>query len=856
MMKQRSTIGLVAVFLAQLAGQAAAQTEHRPPAVPLVAHDPYFSVWSVSDQLAGESTRHWTGAPHTLTSLVRIDGKTYRLMGKDPRQWPALPQTGVRVHPTRTVYTFEGSGAKISLTFTTPTLPHEIETLSRPATYISWEARSTDGRPHQASVYFDAGAELTVNSPDQTVSWDKPRVAGLNVVRSFHPEPRVLGRSGDNLRIDWGSLYVAAPSSSRSAFGPRAANAAFFAAGSDLPLDAPKTPRAASDGSLVSAVTMDLGRFGSEPAERHLILAYDDEYSITYFGRKLRPYWRRKGDDAADLLRAAERDYPRLKEACRKFDEELESDLTRVGGEDYAYIGSLAFRQSFAAQKVVADAAGHPLMFSKENFSNGCIATVDVLYPAAPILLLFSPSLMKASLVPILDYSASPRWRFPFAPHDLGTYPLANGQVYGGGELTEDNQMPVEETGNMLILLAALAKREGNADFAKKYQPQLSKWAAYLADKGFDPESQLSTDDFAGHLAHNVNLSAKAIVALAAYGQLSRMQGLEAEATRYRGIAEEFAARWVKEAADGDHTKLAFDKPGTWSQKYNLVWDRILGLDLFPRSVIRSEVDFYLRSQNRYGLPLDSRRDYTKLDWILWTATLTGERSDFDALVAPVAVFFDATPDRVPMTDWFRTKEPRKEGFQARSVVGGVFIKIIDDDAQWKKYAQRDPNPARAWAPQPLPPIITEVVPTSRSQTVEWKFTTAAPSAGWYATGFDASSWKTGRGGFGTEGTPGAAIGTVWNSPDIWLRREFELPAKGIDKLRLYIHHDEDAEIYLNGKLAVRLPAYSTRYEAVVLPRGLLKPGKNTVAVHCHQTGGGQYIDLGLVEVKEQDAGR
>jgi hypothetical protein len=203
-----------------------------------------------------------------------------------------------------------------------------------------------------------------------------------------------------------------------------------------------------------------------------------------------------------------------------------------------------------------------------------------------------------------MEYASLPRWPWPFAPHDIGTYPLANGQVYGGGENTEDDQMPVEESGNILILFDALAKAESNADFAAHYWPLLDRWAAYLLKFGMDPENQLSTDDFTGHLTHNSNLSIKAILSLGSYAQLAEMLHKTDEAAKYRQAAQQMANQWIKMAADGNHTRLAFDLPGTWSQKYNLVWDRVLGLDLFPPSLTQEELQFYLHHQNPFGLPL------------------------------------------------------------------------------------------------------------------------------------------------------------------------------------------------------------------------------------------------------------
>ena len=712
------------IFAANL--HAATEPPLRPPSVPLVACDPYFSIWSPADNLTDADTVHWTGKPHRLTSLVRIDGNAFRIMGTQPTNVPALPQTNLEVTPTRTIYTFEGEGVRLTLTFMTPALPEDLMIYSRPVTYVTWSVQATDGRQHNVEAYFDAAAGIAVNEPSQQVAHAQNHIADLEVLELGSVDQPILGKRGDDLRIDWGHLYIAAPKSMASLelIVPRDSLLATFAhLGVSAPLDL-LTPETAAADTLVGAFTFKFDKIGSKPVSRWLMLAYDDEFSIQYFKKNLRPYWRRNGDDAAALLKKSAAEYESLKKRCEKFDAALMADLRKAGGEKYARICALAYRQCVAANKVVADDHGQPLMFPKENFSNGCIGTVDVIYPMAPQFLLFSPSLTKAMLVPILDYAASPRWRWPFAPHDLGTYPLANGQVYGGGERTEQNQMPVEETGNMLVLLAALAQVEGNADFCAKYWPVLEKWADYLQAKGFDPENQLCTDDFAGHLAHNVNLSAKAICGLGSFAKLCKMRGDKAKAAEFGKLAKEFAAKCVAAAADGDHSRLAYDKPGTWSQKYNATWDRILGFGLWPAATWRSEMDFYKSHQNKYGLPLDSRKDYTKLDWTLWTATLTQNRADFDALAAPLYDFLNATPDRVPMTDWFDTKTARKVGFQARSVVGGVFLQMLYDMGTWKKWSSRDVTKAANWAPLPTPPLMKTVVPTSENEPANWHYTT------------------------------------------------------------------------------------------------------------------------------------
>ncbi|MGH7943144.1 MAG: glutaminase domain-containing protein [Limisphaerales bacterium] len=828
----------------------------RPPAVPLVACDPYFSVWSAADRLTDVNTTHWTGKPQSLISLVRIDRHSFRVMGAEPEGVPALQQSSLQVLPTRTIYTFEGAGIRLILTFMNGDLPANLDLLSRPVTYLTWKANSIDGKKHNVSVYFDASSEMAVNTPDQPVNFQRADTAGIKAWNVGSVGQPVLQKKGDDIRIDWGYFYVAAPESKTADLTANTAESArnSFINHGILPSPADKASlqNNARNDSVI-AFEANLGAVGSKPKSSWLMLAYDEIYSIQYMKHNLRPYWRRNGWQAADLLQAAARDYPSLQKRCAAFDVELMRDLRRVGGENYAELAALAYRQCFAAGKFVADDNGQPLFFCKENHSNGCISTADVFYPMSPQFLLFGPTLAKSFLVPFMNYAASPRWKFPFAPHDLGTYPQANGQVYGGGERSAKDQMPVEESGNLLLLFCAVAEMEGNADFAGLYWPQLKQWAEYLKSKGFDPENQLCTDDFAGHMAHNVNLSAKTICALGAFAKLCEMRGQSAEAADYSKVAHQFARRWIADADDGDHFRLAFDKPGTWSQKYNLVWDKILRLNLFPDSVAQKEMAYYKRMQNQYGLPLDCRKNYTKLDWTTWTATLTENRRDFEDLVNHVVAFLNATPDRTPMSDWYQTKTARRVGFDARPVVGGVFLEMLYHRPIWRKYADRDQTKAANWAPIPPPEKMTVILPAADTQPAIWDYTLARPEGDWTSVNYDDSSWTRGKSGFGTSGTPGAVIGTTWQTDDIWLRREVIIAPSRYDDLEGWLHHDEGAEVYINGVLALKTSGFICNYDSFPLTaagKAALKSGKNVIAVHCHQTVGGQYIDFGLVDVQ------
>ena len=566
-----------------------------------------------------------------------------------PKAMLQADQRSLEVTATQTKYEFNCGGVDLTVKFLSPLLANDLDLYSRPISFITFIAKSADGKEHDAKLYFKASVDIAKNQRNQISLTKTYKQDSIFLLKTGTQDQPILKRKGDDVRIDWGYFFIAA----------REKHVEFKPSLSSTDLN----------------MSFNNERIKNAPVEKTILLAYDDLYSIQYFGQNLQAWWKKNFSSTEGMIKRSLDEYPSIAQRCDKFDKQLYEEAAKAGGETYAKLCVLAYRQSLAAHKLVRGPNNEILFPQKENFSNGSIWTVDVTYPSAPLTLIYNPNLLKGMVEPIMYYSESGKWAKPFAAHDLGTYPLANGQTYG-----ED--MPVEEAGNMIILSAAICKAEGKYDFARKHWDVLSKWVEFLVKDGFDPANQLCTDDFAGHLARNVNLSMKAIVGIAAYAQMARGLNKKGEAGNYHNIATDYAAKWMQMADDGDHYSLTFDKKGTWSQKYNLVWDKLLGLNLFPQSVYDKEIKYYLTKQNEFGLPLDSRKTYTKSDWILWTATLANNQNDFEALIKPIYKFATETPTRVPLSDWHETKDGKQVGFQARSVVGGYFIKLLG--YKWK----------------------------------------------------------------------------------------------------------------------------------------------------------------------------
>ncbi len=647
----------------------------RAASIPLVTHDPFFSIWSSTDCLYDSDTVHWSGIPQRMNGYLVADGKAYSFMGKRI-PYAMLTQVSLRVTAMATEYVFENEKVSLTLRFTSPLLLDDKVLVSRPCTYVDFEVEKKDAQ--DVSLHFEISADLVRTGRDMVLSHNnvwKNKDVSYSYITMGRAKQEPLGASGDKVTIDWGYAYLATDR---------------------------KDAELSYEPSL-ERMTMCV-ELEKRKEEIHTILAYDDLLSVNYFGQWRRAYWTRVYPTIFDAIGAAFADREEVQRRAAEFDQALEQRARAWGGEDYAYLCSMSYRQAVSAHKLVTDENGQILFLSKENDSNGCIGTVDVSYPSIPLFLLYDTEYVKGMLRPIFKFADMDVWNYDFAPHDVGRYPYAWGQAYGvktrivGMRLEEavpavhppyflypascdmyqfEQQMPVEECGNMLIMCAAVCIQEDSAEFIKPYWDTLKRWREYLLKYGADPGEQLCTDDFAGHLAHNTNLSIKAIVGIEAYARLAELKGDSKEAEKYHRVAKNMAMDWEMCAASGDHYRLTFDQPESWSLKYNLIWDKLWGSGLFSREVYETELACYERKMACYGMPLDSRSSQTKSDWQLWCAAMSKDRTQAERMIAPVARYLRETETRVPFSDWYDVKTGRSYGFIARSVQGGIFMPML-----------------------------------------------------------------------------------------------------------------------------------------------------------------------------------
>lgn len=564
-------------------------------------------------------------------------------------------QTRADVQATQTHYTFDCGDVELRLSFTSPYLLDDVETLARPVNYISYKVIPKDGKPHKAEIYFEMNARQAFRANGNISLYEKD---GLTLMRA--------GKNGQKLwedtkeaRVDWGYFYLGTEDEVTCAQGDAAEMRRHFMENGGL-----DNMRSSEDGDYVAfAQHLDV----NDGQYKHLTAAFDGLYAMNFFGENMRPYWNKDGETTVeDLMNTAEDAYEETMTRCYAFDRRLMEEATRAGGKEYAELCALAYRQAVSTFQLSEMQGGELLCFTPR------VGPLHEYYAASPLFLCYNPSLVEAMLTPFFYYSENGKWKKPYPARDLGGYPMVKGQ--------DGSDMPVEEAGNALIMIAAAARQKDDAAFAEKHWPVLTAWADYLVQNGVDTGDQRDADTFAGKCPHHANLSAKGILGIAAYAQLAESLGKEDISRKYRETALQMAQEWVRMADAGDHYKLAFDRPAeSWGMKYNLVWDKVLGLNIFPPEVTQKETAFYLTKMNEYGCPLDERHTYSKLDWTMWTATLCESNETFRQMVQPVYRFMNESVNRRPMADQLNTDRATVAGFRGRNVVGGCFMKILEN---------------------------------------------------------------------------------------------------------------------------------------------------------------------------------
>lgn len=655
------------------------------PAYPLFIKDPNFSLWSTTDNLNESNIKSWFGAEKKIYGFIKTNGETYCFMGnaEDYKNCGVkkAEQTAVEVTAFTTDYEFKAGNAKLKLSFVSPLPLSDLQLLSMPVCFIKYSIEGDNNA--EISVFVNrriAYNDITENADKSVRGGVMPldfcETAFMGLKRQLP-----LSNAHDLMGADWGWWYL---SGERAYILDESDMSAYLCSG------------------LTCFANMGEERFiGSVNSNSCgiIMLGFDEGVSIDYFGDYLKGYYLSK-NTILDALGYVFENTGAIDKKLNEFDKELKDKAERYGWE-YLSILYASLRQSIGAHKLVCDTDGNILFLSKECGSNGCIATVDVSYPSAPLYLIYNPELVKGMMRPIIKFARMPVWKYDFAPHDAGTYPICAGQVYAvksdGGhchgnyaERTFVNtlppiyllpsefdaydfkyQMPVEECANMLILFLACYRAEKSNKFFNENKDLCAKWVEYLVRYGLKPQDQLCTDDFAGHLKNNLNLAIKATVGIAAYAELAGDRAYRKTAEKYAGEISEFMGKF-------DHSPLTWDSgDDTFSLKYNLAFDKILGLGLFSQNLLEREVNFCLTKADKYGIPLDSRKGYTKSDWLLWLASLSDDLEKQKRIIAPIYKFLIESPDRVPFSDWYETVDGKHHHFIARSVQGGCFIILL-----------------------------------------------------------------------------------------------------------------------------------------------------------------------------------
>ncbi|KJZ73865.1 hypothetical protein HIM_06758 [Hirsutella minnesotensis 3608] len=680
-------LGMAAAVLA-LFGQASEAlstfSPARPPAAPLAVRSPFLNVWlqgridgGPSGYLAGQWPRFWTQAIQGWQGYVKVDGIPFVWMGDAPNKAPPVEQVSMTYTSTRTTFVMNvANKVQMTLNFLSPVYYDDMRRQSITSSYLEVSVVSLDGRQHSVQVYCDVSGEWASGDIGAVIQWGTGSRDGVRYHKFFRQDQQVF--RDVNEIASWGNWYWAVGDEEGVSYeiGADTAVRSRFLAEGRLTGQIDPNFRAINNRWPVFALARDLGAVGAEQVDTLFTIGYTQEDAIFFQGKESQPravpsLWKQHFRED-ELVSVFWHDYDFAVEHSEKLDERIARDSRAAAGQDYLTITSLSVRQTFAALGITGT-DNEILVFLKEISSNSDIQTVDVIFPAFPILLYLNAELIKYLLDPLLENG---RFHYPnnWAQHDLGRYPIALGHPKG-----DDEPMPLEECGDMVIMMLAYAQRTGNNNFLANNWDLLEKWAGYLIQDSKIPANQLSTDDFAGHLANQTNLAIKGIIALEAMSRIAGITGHARQRDDYTAIAHDYLRYWTQHAinvnANPRHTMLQYDNPGTNGLLYNVYADKVLDLNFIPQFIFDMQSDFYLRTQKLFGVILDTRGTLTKLDWEMFSAAVS-KKETRDMFIRKIADWINRTPTWRPFTDLYDTNNggfPPGLEFVARPVQGATF---------------------------------------------------------------------------------------------------------------------------------------------------------------------------------------
>ena len=663
-------------------------------AYPLFVKDPYFSIWSGTDRLNEENTIFWTGDTKRAFGILKIEEKSYCFLGNAP-EIQKMKQCEVSVSLFRTTYSFSAEEVDLRVSFFSPLPLNNLELLAMPVCFLEYEI-IPKRRIEKASIYLCVSEDWCHSTEtNKEMRGDVFKADGGEIGYFGLNRQHVLNRSGDRIAAEWGYYYLGAME-------------CFYHTIEDFSCVERQLHGDSEDNNCKYLTGRDNYHQIEQTVKGRIMVAFDDVASINYFGRILKGYYLSEKGTVIDAIQYARDNYDEIEGICRSFEEEVRKDSGNYS-ENYKELLNFSYRQTVAAHKLVVDYDGTLLFLSKECGSGGCTATVDVTYPTMPLLALYNSELLKASMEPVFKMAGLPMWDYPFAPHDVGMYPYCCGQYYivnvrkegkyyrdigfrgdwkndvlpnyylypRASELYDiDKQMPVEECANIILIATVYLLNGASPDYIRKKIPYLRKWCEYLIEKGLVPERQLCTDDFMEHLDKNVNLAIKSVVAIRAFAGIAERFGEDGE--RYRTIAKERATE-IQTLNENRHMPLSFDDEGdSYSMKYNLLWDKLLGFGLFEEAVVEREVALCIDHMEAYGFPLDSRTKLTKTDWMMWMAALSDDSIVVERVIQSLSAYLRSEGAKgKPFPDLYDCETGETKQFVNRTVQGSMFVLLL-----------------------------------------------------------------------------------------------------------------------------------------------------------------------------------